>query len=79
MTDYRGTPLHRAFELVSAEAARHGVVPTESEIVGLVPEDALLDAAEHYLRLNHFRRDQVLEHRIAAALAEEQPASGGTA
>lgn len=73
MTDYRSTPLHRAFELVRSEAQRYGVVPTESEIVGLVPEDALLDAAEHYLRLNRFSRDQVLERRLAAALAGEQP------
>jgi glutamate formiminotransferase len=72
MTDFRSTPLQRAFELVRAEAARYGTVPTESEIVGLVPQDALLDAAEHYLQLNHFSRTQVLEQRIAAALAETQ-------
>ncbi len=74
MTDYRVTPLHRAFELVRAEAERYGVVPTESEIVGLVPEDALLAAAEHYLRLNRFRRDQVLDRRLAAVLAGESGA-----
>lgn len=68
MTDFRSTPIHRIFELVRAEAARFGVTPTESEIIGLVPQDALLDAAEYYLRLNRFTRDQVLEARIAAAL-----------
>ncbi len=71
MTDFRSTPLHRAFDLVRCEAARYGVVPVESEIVGLVPQDALLDAAEHFLRLNHFSRDQVLERRLEAALAGE--------
>lgn len=78
MVNYRGTPLHRAFELIRAEAARYGAVPTESEIVGLVPQDALLDAAEHYLQLNRFRRDQILERRLleltaSAPEAEEEP------
>ena len=69
LTDFRATPIQRVFELVCAEAARYGAAPTESEIVGLVPEDALLDAAEHYLRLNRFSRDQLLERRIATVLA----------
>ncbi len=77
MTDYRATPLQRAFELVRAEAARYGVVPAESEIVGLVPEDALLDAAEHYLQLNRFSRDQLLERRIAAVMAGERAGHEG--
>ena len=72
MTDFRSTPLHRAFELVRVEAARYGSVPAESEIVGLVPQDALLDAAEHYLRLNRFKRDQTLESRIAAVEAVDK-------
>jgi glutamate formiminotransferase len=70
MTDFRSTPLHRVFELIRVEAARYGVLPTESEIVGLVPEDALLDVAEHYLQLNRFKRAQVLERRLAEAEAE---------
>ncbi|EQD57589.1 glutamate formiminotransferase, partial [mine drainage metagenome] len=41
LTDYRVTPVHRAFEAVRREAQRYGVAPEESEIVGLVPEDAL--------------------------------------
>jgi glutamate formiminotransferase len=72
MTDFRSTPLHRVFELIRAEAARYGVLPTESEIVGLVPEDALLDAAEHYLQLNRFKRSQVLERRLSEAEASAQ-------
>jgi glutamate formiminotransferase len=72
MTDFRSTPIHRIFELVRAEAARFGAAPTESEVIGLVPQDALLDAAEYYLRLNRFSRDQVLESRIATALAAER-------
>lgn len=70
MTDFRSTPLHRAFDLIRAEAARYGVLPTESEIVGLVPQDALLDVAEHYLQLNRFKRAQVLERRLAEVEAQ---------
>jgi glutamate formiminotransferase len=69
MTDFRRTPLQRVWELIAVEAARYGAVPTESEIVGLIPEDALLDAAEHYLRLNRFRREQLLERRLAEVTA----------
>jgi glutamate formiminotransferase len=71
MTNFRSTPLHRVFELIKAEALRWGVLPTESEIVGLVPEDALLDVAEHYLQLNRFKRTQVLERRLAEAEAQQ--------
>jgi len=64
LTDYRVTPVHRAFDAVRREAEGHGVGVDESEIVGLVPEDALFDAAEHYLLLRHFDRAAVLERKV---------------
>jgi glutamate formiminotransferase len=67
MTDFKKTPLHRVFETVRSEAARHGVDVVGSEVVGLVPMDALLDAADHFLRLEGFRPSQVLEKKIAEA------------
>ncbi len=67
LTDYRKTPMHRALELVRREAARYGVTVEESEIVGLVPEDALLDAAEFYLQLNRFDRGTILERKVQGA------------
>ncbi|WP_164689800.1 glutamate formimidoyltransferase [Herpetosiphon llansteffanensis] len=66
LVNFRGTPIHRVQELVRAEAMRYGVTITEGEVIGLVPQDALFDAAEHYLQLNNFRRDQVLEAKLAA-------------
>ncbi len=66
LVNYRSTPIHRVVEMIRSEANRYGVSVTESEVVGLVPQDALLDAAEHYLQLNRFRRDQVLEQKLAA-------------
>ena len=65
MVDFRGTPLFRVFEMVKSEAARHGVPVIGSEIVGLVPADALADCADFYLRLENFQRDQVLENRLS--------------
>jgi glutamate formiminotransferase len=67
MTDFKKTPLHRVFETVRAEAERSGVAVVGSEIVGLVPQEALIDAADHFLRLESFRPNQVLERRIREA------------
>jgi glutamate formiminotransferase len=64
MTDFKRTPLHRVFETVRSEAERHGVHVVGSEIVGLVPAEALFDAAEHYLRLEAFSPEQVLERKM---------------
>ncbi len=64
MTDYTRTALYRAFELIKAEARRYGVNVVGSEIVGLVPMEALIDTAAYYLRLEKFSLNQVLEDRI---------------
>jgi glutamate formiminotransferase/formiminotetrahydrofolate cyclodeaminase len=66
LTDYRVTPIHRALEAVRREAQRYGVGVEESEVVGLVPEDALFDAAEYYLQLHAFDRAAVLERKVRA-------------
>ena len=62
--DYKKVPLHRIFELVKREAARYGVAVTGSEIIGLTPLDALVDASEFYLQMEGFERSQVLENRL---------------
>jgi glutamate formiminotransferase len=64
MTDYTRTALYRAFELIKVEARRYGVNVIGSEIVGLVPMEALMDTAAYYLGLENFSVDQVLESRI---------------
>jgi glutamate formiminotransferase len=64
MTNFKKSPLHRVFECVRSEAERHGVAIVGSEIVGLTPAEALFMAAEHYLRLEKFSADQVLEMRL---------------
>ena len=64
MTDYRLSPLFRVYETIKDEAARYGVSVVGSEVVGLVALEALLGVKEHYLRLEDFDREQVLEHRL---------------
>lgn len=64
MTDYTRTALYRTFELVRIEARRYGVPVVGSEIIGLVPMEALIDTASYYLGLEDFSMNQVLEARI---------------
>ncbi len=64
MTDFTKTPLYRAFELVKIEAKRYGVSIVGSEIIGLVPMDALIATSEYYLGIEEFSYEQVLEKRI---------------
>ncbi|HEY2956238.1 MAG TPA: glutamate formimidoyltransferase [Candidatus Eisenbacteria bacterium] len=64
LVNTEATPIHRVLALVRDEAARHGVAIAGCEVVGLIPEAALLDAASHALQLEGFRRDQVLELRL---------------
>jgi len=93
LTNYRGTPVYRVFETIKSEAERYGTSVKGSEIIGLVPLDALVDCAEYYLRLTDFKRTQILENRIfgfkedklmdmrcsafLGELASESPAPGG--
>jgi glutamate formiminotransferase len=65
LTDYRQTPIHRVVEMIRREAARYGVAIVSSEVVGLIPNEALLDAARFYLQLDGFSPEQILENRLA--------------
>ena len=64
LVDVEATPIHRVLALVRDEAARHGAAISGCEVVGLVPEAALIGAAEHALQLEGFSREQVLELRL---------------
>ncbi|HBE05249.1 MAG TPA: glutamate formimidoyltransferase [Firmicutes bacterium] len=64
MINFRKTSLYRVFETVKMEAERYGVPVVGSEIIGLVPMDALIDVAEYYLRIENFDRAQILESRL---------------
>ena len=76
LTDFEQTPIHRVFEAVRSEAARYGVMPSSSEIVGLVPKKALEQAAEWFLQVEHFDSSLILENRLAAIMGGKMAAGG---
>lgn len=75
LTDFHKTPLARVVEMIRREAARYGVSIHHSELVGLIPQEALVDAAVWYLQLDQFGPRQVLEARLSEVLGEvrQQP------
>ncbi|MCI0350007.1 MAG: glutamate formimidoyltransferase [Acidobacteriales bacterium] len=76
LTDFEQTPIARVFEFVKREAARHGVQPLSSEIVGLIPKRALEDAAEWFLQVENFDSSLILENRLAAVMSGKVAAGG---
>jgi glutamate formiminotransferase/formiminotetrahydrofolate cyclodeaminase len=68
LTDFENTPMHRVYEMVKREAARYGVLPVGSEIVGLVPKKAIEMAADFFLQLENFSPSQVFENKLSAVL-----------
>ena len=93
MVDYKESQLFKAFELIRSLAKSEGVEIAESEVVGLVPTEALTDTAKFYLRLHGFKIDQILERKLyaadsdhlggmsltsfASAVASDKPVPGG--
>ncbi len=76
LTDFEQTPIHRVFELVKREAARYGVTPVSSEIVGLIPKKALEQAAEWFLQVENFDSSLILENRLAAVMGGKMAVGG---
>jgi glutamate formiminotransferase/formiminotetrahydrofolate cyclodeaminase len=87
LTDYRRTPVFRVVEMIRREAQRYGASVVSSELVGLIPLQALLDAAEYYLQIEEFKQEMVLESHLEEpettpetfleAVAEGTPTPGG--
>src|SRR3989454_7148631 len=76
LTDFAQTPIHRVFELVKQEAARYGVIPVSSEIVGLIPKKALDQAAEWFLQVENFDSSLILENRLSAVMGGKMALGG---
>ncbi len=89
LTNYRKTPIALVVETVRREAQRYGVAIHHSELVGLIPQEALIDTAVWYAQLDQFEAEQVLENRIGQSrnsenrfsfldeLASDNPTPGG--
>jgi formiminotetrahydrofolate cyclodeaminase len=76
LTDTDQTPIARVYEYVKREAARYGVMPLSSEIVGLIPKKALEDAAEWFLQIENFDSSLILENRLAAVMGGKMAVGG---
>ncbi|MCB2231423.1 glutamate formimidoyltransferase [bacterium] len=90
LVNYTKTPIFRVFETIKSEAERYGVPVTSSEVIGLVPNDAIVDVSDFYLRLENFSKEQILEEKLRQAgggggkqdsfvddVASSSPAPGG--
>jgi glutamate formiminotransferase / 5-formyltetrahydrofolate cyclo-ligase len=64
LVNYERTAVYRAFEMVKMEAKRYGVSVVGSEVIGLTPMAALIQAAEYYLQIENFSMNQILEKRV---------------
>jgi glutamate formiminotransferase len=64
LTNFKETPVYRVFDLIKSEAKEYGVEILGSEIVGLIPMDALVDSADFYLQIENFDKSQILENKL---------------
>lgn len=76
LTDFEQTPIARVFEFVKREAARYGVMPLSSEIVGLIPKAALEQAAEWFLQVENFDSSMILENRLSGVMGGKMAVGG---
>jgi len=73
LTNFHDTPIARVVEMIRREAQRYGVGIHHSELVGLIPQEALVDAAVWYTQLDSFDKSQILESRLFAAPEQTAP------
>ena len=78
LTNFHETPIARAVEFIRREAQRYGVGIHHSELVGLIPQEALVDAAVWYTQLDSFSPEQILENRLSSPSAGTSPLGGST-
>jgi len=64
LTNYKETSISTAYEMVKKEAEKDGVAIVGCEIIGLVPLDSMVDVADFYLKLENFKKNQILETRL---------------
>ena len=76
LTNFRETPVALVVDEIRREAERHGVKIHHSELIGLIPQEALVAAAAASLQLDGFQPDQILESRLYSAQpSNSQPVS----
>lgn len=73
LVNYKKTPIYRVFEMIKSEAQRWGVSVVGSEVVGLIPQEALLESAAYYLQIEGWKPEMVLENKLALTESEAEP------
>jgi glutamate formiminotransferase len=71
LTNFRAIPMYRVIENLRLEAARYGIDIRRVEMIGLIPEIALIEAAEYYMRIHGFDHDDLLERNVQNHLDEK--------
>lgn len=91
LTNFAKTPIYQVQEMVRREAAHYGLTISKAELVGMIPQQALMDSAKYYLQLDEMENKQILEYRLQEndeeteitpypfleAVAAKQPTPGG--
>lgn len=91
LTNFAKTPIYQVQEMVRREAAHYGLTISKAELVGMIPQQAMMDSAKYYLQLDEMEDKQILEYRLQEndeeaaitpypfleAVAAKQPTPGG--
>jgi glutamate formiminotransferase len=64
LTDFEQTSVHTVFDLVKLLAAARGVEIADSELIGLLPRQAVESAFAHFVKLPLFSSNRVIENRL---------------
>jgi len=75
LTNFSKTAIPQVVEMIRREAERYGTAIHHSELVGLIPQKALIDSAIWYLQLDQFSDEQILERKLETA--GDAPADNG--
>jgi len=71
LTNYKKSPIFRVFETIKREAQRYGVPVVGSEIIGMVPLQAIVDTFSWYLQLDEFSMNRVIEQRLMDEITKD--------
>ena len=78
LTNFRQTSVKTVVEAIRSEASQHGTAIHHSELIGLIPQEALIDSAVQYLQLDGFQPEQILERQVSGAATQSGPVNGNS-
>ena len=78
LTNFRQTSVKTVVEAIRREARKYKTRIHHSELIGLIPQEALIDSAVQYLQLDGFQPEQILERQLAETAAQSAPVPGSS-